>query len=253
MSFYNMLFGMNSQTDLLLAVIGFKQVDVERFRDAHIENDGKTIAVYTRTGGGNREDYPQEKLCDSPLFVSSADDDFDSTYATFYFKTPDEFVSDVVGLSDILKHGLRAEFAQHLAKTLNRKPTEADKERAAYDAEAAALKRTNHFMANGHTFVPKDDAAMHAALKLAEANGGKLKSCWGILPITIVVKTNFFPYPNAKDEKDRTFMKRVDVEYDYRWSIDSDYWKHCQEVFANEFPRTMAEIAEGVARCECKK
>ncbi len=79
MSLYNLLFGKNGQSDLLLAVIGFRQNDVERFRDVHVEDDGKTIAVYTRTGGGNREDYPQFARCRSPLFALTEYDDFDST------------------------------------------------------------------------------------------------------------------------------------------------------------------------------
>jgi hypothetical protein len=60
MSLYNALFGMNSQADLLLAVVGLRRVDVERFRDVRI--DGESIAVYSRTGGGNRESYPQEVM-----------------------------------------------------------------------------------------------------------------------------------------------------------------------------------------------
>jgi hypothetical protein len=131
MSLYNMLFGRNPQTALLLAVIGFKEHDVERFRDVRVENEGRIIAIYTRTGGGNRSDYPQVALYRSPLFERTEDDDFDSTYATFYFRAPDEFVEDVRGLTDILANGLRKEFAQHLAKSLNREPSEADKKAAA--------------------------------------------------------------------------------------------------------------------------
>lgn len=242
MTFYSMLFGRNSQSDLLLAVIGFKEVDVERFRDAFAEQDGKEIRVYTRTGGGNRSDYPQVDLYRSPLFLRTEDDDFDSTYASFYFRVPEEFVADVAGLHDIIGHGLRKEFAAHLAITLNREPTDKDKAAAAHDAEAAELKRTSHFMANGHTFVPKDDWAMEAALKLAEANGGKLRSAWGIMPLLITVKTNHQPYPKARENAE--YIRRVDVGYDFAWKIDEPYWEHCQKTFGDKYPVTMAEIAE---------
>ena len=246
MSLYNMLFGRNSQSELLLAVIGFKEVDVERLRDVFTEDDGRTIAVYTRTGGGNRSDYPQTALYRSPLFASTVDDDYDTTYATFRFRVPDEFVSDVNGLADLLTHGLRAEFAQHVAKTLRREPTDADKESAAYATEAAKLSRTAHFKANGHTFVPQSDAAMRAALELAEANGGSLRSCWGILPLAITVKRDFFPYPKAKNPATAKAMTRI--ETNYQWEIDEAYWTHCQEVFSAEFPVSMAAIADDVAR-----
>lgn len=245
MSLYNMLFGRNPQSALLLATIGFRENDVERLRDVHIEDDGKTIAVYTRTGGGNREGYPQVALYRSPLFSRTEDDDFDSTYATFYFATPPEFVEDVARLSDILTFGLRREFGQHLAKTLNREPTESDKATAEYEAEKAELARTNHFMANGHTFVPKDDPSMRTALELAEKRGGELRSCWGIMPLVINVKRDFIPWPGAKGPQSK-YVNRVEVNYDFKWAIDEKYWQHCQEMFASDFPLTMAKIGESV-------
>src|SRR5690606_35672763 len=104
MSFYNMLFGMNGQTDLLLAVLGLKQNDVERFRDVSIEDDGETIAVYTRTGGGNRADYPNLTMRKLPNWQGSEDDDFDNTYCTDRFAVPEEFAEDVKNLGDILSH-----------------------------------------------------------------------------------------------------------------------------------------------------
>ncbi|MFN3858157.1 MAG: hypothetical protein ACK4RV_10425 [Caulobacter sp.] len=245
MSLYNMLFGMNSQSDLLLAVIGFRKVDVERFRDVSVMDDGEAIAVYARTGGGNREGYPQKAMTSSPLYLRDEDDDFDSTYATFYFRTPPEFVADVRGLSDPLATGIRPEFGAHLLATLRRDPTEADQEAAAYEAERATLARTQHFMANGHTFVPKDDWAMETALKLAEANGGSLLSAWGIMPLVINVKTNERVQPGAKDATSQ-YIRRVEVQYDYGWRIDEAYWTHCQTVFGADYPVAMAKIAEAV-------
>ena len=53
MSLYNMLFGSNPLSTVLLGTLGLTKQDVGRFRDCFI-SDGK-IAVYTRNGGGNRE------------------------------------------------------------------------------------------------------------------------------------------------------------------------------------------------------
>lgn len=271
MSLYSILFGKNPQSAMLLAVLGIKEHEVPRFRDVHLDErkDRTLIALYTRMGGGNRGhwdgyegDGGPDCTCPGcraehflealPGYLYDEDDDFDSTYATYYFEVPAEWRKDVQGLGDILQNGLRAKFGRFLAKTLRREPTEADKEDTAYEAERAAIARTDHFMANGHTFVPKDDGSMKTALELAEANGGKLRTCWGILPITIKVETNKLPYPNSKEPGLASYIDRVDVNYDFRWSIDEEYWRHCQERFGDEFPLTMAKIAEDVERHRAK-
>jgi hypothetical protein len=246
MSFYNMLFGMNGKADLLLAVIGLKQCDIERFRDCHVSEDGATISVYTRTGGGNREGYPNLLMRKRPEWSGSTDDDYDRTYCTDTFTVPEQWRADVAGLSDILANGLRKEFAQHLAATLQREPNERDIATAAYLKEEAALKRTRHFMANGHTFVPQDDYAAQVALDLAEANEGRLRSCWGIAPLVITVEQNKRPYPKSPDPSLRQHMVRVEVGYN--WQIDEDYWQHMRERWEKSHPLTMAQIAETVER-----
>lgn len=243
MSLYNMLFGMNSQADLLLAVIGLRKNDVERFRDVHASSDGVSIEVYTRTGGGNRGDYPNIAMRKRPEWSGSADDDFDSTYCTDTFTVPEQWRNDVVAIRDPFRLGIRPEFGAHLLRTLEREPTAGDLESLACDAERAALLRTAHVMANGHTFVPHDDAAMEAALKIAEANGGKLRICWGIMPLALTVKRNNIPWPKAKDPKTAAFMRRLDVGYE--WEIDDDYWQHCQ-LFHEQYPVSMRLIAEAV-------
>lgn len=53
MSLYNMLFGANPASDVLLATLGLTRDDVGRFRDCSV-SEGQ-IAVYTRNGSGNRE------------------------------------------------------------------------------------------------------------------------------------------------------------------------------------------------------
>ena len=58
--------------------------------------DNPEMFVYTRAGGGNRDDYAREimGLQAHPLYVRDYDDPFDSTYATFVFRVPDEWVND---------------------------------------------------------------------------------------------------------------------------------------------------------------
>lgn len=90
MSFYNLVFGMNPDSEKLLAVLGKTTEDFGRFRNVYME-DG-CIVVHTRCGGGNREDYEDvfEAMSQHPWYSHDADDDFDCTYANIYFKLPDD-------------------------------------------------------------------------------------------------------------------------------------------------------------------
>ena len=109
MSLYNLVHGVNPMSGILLAALG--NPDVPRFRDCYL--DGENIAIHTRTGGGNREtyelggSYQEEYNPDGPFnddlralpgFIRDEDDEFDATYATFYFAIPEawaEIVSKV--------------------------------------------------------------------------------------------------------------------------------------------------------------
>ena len=88
---------------------------VPRFRDAWIEKEGDVyfLVVFTRTGGGNRECYcdtdeheddcyphMNEQLEKHPLYIKDSDDDFDSTYAHFYFKVPEKYKEVIKELHD---------------------------------------------------------------------------------------------------------------------------------------------------------
>jgi len=100
MGLYNALFGVNPSAPLLLAMLGTSADKVPRFRDCYIVDD--TICIHTRTGGGNRDYYESrdegenegpcnEDLRALPGFLRDVDDDFDSTYADFYFSVPEKF------------------------------------------------------------------------------------------------------------------------------------------------------------------
>lgn len=91
MSLYNNLFRVNPFAGFLLTeVLKLTLDDVPRFRDCFV-HDG-CIVLHTRSGGGNREAYKKENdaLTERPHYLRNSDDDFDSTYANFYFQFPAE-------------------------------------------------------------------------------------------------------------------------------------------------------------------
>lgn len=117
MSLYNMLFGFNNQAPTLLACLRLNPNDIPRFRDCFLQ--GNTICIHTRTGGGNRDYYENEKTCRSnypeyfdgksdmpsgpwnddlrahPNYLTDVDDEFDCTYANFFFSFPEDFKADL--------------------------------------------------------------------------------------------------------------------------------------------------------------
>ena len=93
MSLYNMLHGFNPACVFIMPMLGRKQDEWPRFRVCWVE-DGN-IAIYTRVGGGNRNcGYGEEELYKDPNFISTYDDDFDSTYATYLFSVPEKWKTD---------------------------------------------------------------------------------------------------------------------------------------------------------------
>ena len=121
MSLYNMLFGVNQYSHILLEILGLSMNDIPRFRDCFLEGDN--IVVHTRTGGGNRDYYENEETCrenyplyfvkeeeiptgpwnddmrSNPFYLHDEDGDYDSTYANFYFRFPDEYAEDLKALA----------------------------------------------------------------------------------------------------------------------------------------------------------
>ena len=94
MSLYNLMNGINPAAIFILPMLGHHPDWYGRFRDCFVD-DGM-IHVYTRLGGGNREDYEDiiKKIRAHPDFVTDRDDDFDCTYATFIFNVPKQWQAD---------------------------------------------------------------------------------------------------------------------------------------------------------------
>lgn len=111
MSLYNTLFGRNPSSRLLLAMLNLTEGDVGRFRDCYLARGARHerdknfsdalsleelakkplfIIIYTRNGGGNRDDYvgATEHLQSLREYVTDYDDDYDCTYASYEFQVP---------------------------------------------------------------------------------------------------------------------------------------------------------------------
>ncbi len=109
MSFYNMLFGKNPLSEIMLKLLDLKEEDCGRFRDAYLTEEGNII-VYTRNGGNNRECWDggdncncpgciiTNKLPKHPNYIRDYDDEFDSTYAYIEFSIPENYKDKVAFL-----------------------------------------------------------------------------------------------------------------------------------------------------------
>ncbi len=93
MSLYNALFGINEEMPVLLGMLEVNTEYFSRFRDVELMKEGTIIRVFTRTGGGNRQDYKEnwEQIRKHELYIKDYDDEFDNTYAYIEFKVPDKY------------------------------------------------------------------------------------------------------------------------------------------------------------------
>lgn len=118
---YNMLFGRNPLAELLLAMLGYTPADVGRFRDCFPNGDGTEIHIFTRNGGGNREEYSDvfAALSTHPNYLGDADDSYDCTYAIIRFSVPEKYREIVKEIADKIDTTPPAEKFQLLMKNLN--------------------------------------------------------------------------------------------------------------------------------------
>lgn len=140
MSLYNAINGFNQAVFYVLPMLADRHPETyPRFRDAFVgkmtnsitETDEygipkkemsseKVISLYTRIGGGNRKDYQKEiiELMKIPGYIEDYDDSFDSSFATFLYKVPEEFLPDfdlimdgrITETSDMYKNRLYSVF-----------------------------------------------------------------------------------------------------------------------------------------------
>lgn len=127
MSLYNAIFGVNPLAYVVMAALKTDSNNVPRFRDAYFDADENRLVIYTRTGGGNRDYYESEESCREAYpeyfvgddkvehpngpwnedlrnlsgYIGDEDDDYDCTYAYFYYDIPTAFVPIFNSLRDI--------------------------------------------------------------------------------------------------------------------------------------------------------
>jgi len=90
----------NVNTKQILKAIGIKEDDIPRLRGVGID-DGK-ILIHTRTGGGNRECYEEENdnLTKNEFYLYDEDEEFDCTYANFWYRIPEKLTEKLLKLED---------------------------------------------------------------------------------------------------------------------------------------------------------
>lgn len=234
MSLYNLLFGQNPNSDILLALLGLREHEVERFRDCGIDFDEREISIYTRTGGNNRDEWPNGKLTTSPLYLRGEDDDFDCTFRTFYFSWPEDV--KVETLRDPGETGVDATVVKRVREILQREPTDGDKRSALARDQSKTVEScrryNNAYVFNGHTVVPASDSGMESLLNCMEKADGEFYPYWSVLPLNL----------SAKSRKDAV----LDVDTD--WEIDEAAWTRYQEKFSEKYPKAIAKVREEVER-----
>lgn len=236
MSFYNMIFGKNPSSELVLALLDLKGYEVERFRDCGIDHDAREISIYTRTGGGNREGYPNTKLEGHPCYVRGEDDEYDCTYRTFYFRFPPDIADDIAKLADINANGIPAPIIRKACEVSTRK-TDADAEQARYEAACAEVRAViqsgGALVYNGHTLAPMSDHAFRRIARAAEAFDGEPPGYYAICAL------------KPCDTRDKSGWDRLST---IKWVVDSEWRDHWAEVFRSEFPKTVAEMIKTCSR-----
>lgn len=93
-----MINGVNPATFYILPLLELGHPDsLPRFRDCFVnnENGDPEIHIYTRVGGGNRDDgFGEDIFYKHPNYKTTFDDDFDNTFGTYTFSVPDKWRKD---------------------------------------------------------------------------------------------------------------------------------------------------------------
>jgi len=245
MSFYNLLFGKNPKSDFILALIGLKECDVERFRDSWLDLGEEKIVVLTRTGGGNRAGYPNELLKKNKYYLYDKDDSFDCTYAYFYFKIPEEIKEDVKGLENPIEYGISSKLLKWIYKTLDREKTEKDVRFELSKEQDKVVNRLlyNHqaLLWNGYVVVPLCDQAFEDLCKCAEKTEGEmLFYSIGVYKIKILERDYKYSWDKEKDKN----MFVALITEPKKWEVDEFFWRRWKERYKDKYPKTITKLTE---------
>lgn len=148
MSLYNMLFGVNENTPVLLGMLGLNMEYFDRFRDVDLIKNGTVIRVFVRLGGGNRKSYKEtwKKIKSNPLYIKDYDDKFDKTYAYIEFDIPEDYKKTALQMYKGEPVSFEDKFNQHL------KDMDDPNSEAAKKAEIIGNKIMNA-IENGESFI----------------------------------------------------------------------------------------------------
>ena len=242
MSLYNLLCGKNPSTFLILALLGLKENDIERFRDCDIDFDEEEIHILARTGGGNREDYPNDVITSHPCYKHDEDDDFDCTYAHYYLRFPPE-VMDISELANIEENGIPASVIQAIRKVEDRPETKGDiytKNRRIQQEKFDELLRYRHVMReNGWIWIPLTDHGMEGMLGVIERTGGEiLGDIISIPKLRILVDSPL--YGKSSTEQCRAFISPDRVNGN--WEPDIEARKRYVELFKEKYPKSIHNL-----------
>lgn len=246
---YNLLFGENSNTEIVLALLGLKKHDVERFRDCSMNEEG--ISIYSRTGGDNRKDFPNKLLVEHECYLEDSDDEKDRTYAIYYFKFPEDIKEDCLKFLNVKKNGVPAAIIKKVLAVMSRPETAGDKYVRIHTEQKAIYSKLRWNMeiyeTNGHTIVPLSDEAMEELLKVAEkkdypGHEGEF------LPYSIKPYKLRFSYevPLLSFSKYKDSLYRILIDLGNKWEIDEDIWKRYKDKFQEKYPKAIAKIEESL-------
>jgi len=238
MSLYNAIFGRNAHTELILSLLELRESDIERFRDCSIDYENKHIIILARTGGGNREDYPNEKLVSHPCYVRDHDDEFDCTYATYYFNFPEDLTEDIIKLNDIEQYGIPSSIIKLYNKVILRTPTSMDVYKKEYNYQRdqidGSMRNGNIRCFNGWIYVPLNNYGMVRLLAVMEAANGKFH-------------LGMVSFHKLKVEHHTTFDKDEDrIKISTTDEIDTDYLKYIINTYGKRYPLAIKFIQEGI-------
>jgi hypothetical protein len=152
MSLYNMVFGENPFSSVLLEALGLTRDEVPRYRDCFLNEEGEII-IHTRTGGGNRADYEEENtfLTKVPGYLGDRDDDFDSTYADFHYAVPEAFKPMIETLKNLGAVNNPAERWQQMLADLKKGDTSKPEVQRALVAGERIMGQINDAEKSGET------------------------------------------------------------------------------------------------------
>ena len=242
---YNLMFGKNPNSEVVLALLGLKENDIERYRNAWMTNEG--ITIHTRTGGGNREDYPNETITSHPCYLSDEDEEDDSTYANYFFKFPEEIKDDCALFLDVEKNGIPASIIKKVIETLNRPENKNDKWTRIYNEQKKVYSdlrwNLQVYETNGHTIVPLSDEAMGRLLEVAEKNDIEGQEGefipYSIKPYKL---TYYTETPRWSFKSDEDNLCRIKIDLGSKWEVDHFIWGRYKAKFSEKYPKAIKAI-----------